>query len=247
MAGTASHITLVTGANQGIGFQTAKRLASEHPDYHVILSGRRQAALDEAVAKLKSQGLDNISSVLMDLSSDASIAAAKQQIESRHGRLDVLVNNAAIGDIPDLSGRGKWQQVYNTNVFGTAAVTDAFIPLLEKSAHPESKRIVFVSSALGIIDRLVKREAGDPATGWAPYASSKTATTMLAAHYIVKYKGDSSWKINVSCPGYCATGLNNFAGSDDASLGALNSVRLATLGADGESGTFTDRHGPLPW
>jgi NAD(P)-dependent dehydrogenase (short-subunit alcohol dehydrogenase family) len=241
---------LITGANTGLGFQIAKKLATEHKDYHIILSGRNKDPIEKAVADLESQGLTNVESLVLDISSDESIASAAKAVTEKHGRLDVLVNNAGLtsdngSDETDFS-REKWNKVFQVNVIGTAIVTDAFLPLLEKS-QAETKRIVFMSSSLGSIEM-----ATDKTTPWfkSPYriySTSKTALNMLMVQYAVQYGDDPTWKINSCCPGHCATNLNAGKGSEDPAMGAINACRLATVGIDGESCTFTNRHGPVRW
>lgn len=188
---------------------------------------------------------------MLDISSDESIANAAKAVSEKHGRLDVLINNAGLtsdNGAPsetDLS-REKWNMVFQVNVFGSALVTDAFLPLLEKS-QAETKRIVFMTSVLGSIGMLL-----DKATTWRKsqfriYSTSKTALNMLMAQYAVEKEDDPTWKINVCCPGHCATNLNGGMGSEDPALGAINACRLATLGIHGETGTFSNRHGPVRW
>lgn len=241
---------LITGANTGLGWQIAKKLATEHKDYHIIMSGRKKDAIEKAVADFQAQGLANVESLVLDISNDASIAAAAKAVTDRHGRLDVLLNNAGLTSDngaceTDLS-RPKWDMVFQVNVFGTAAVTDAFLPLLEKSRAP-AKRVVFMTSSLGSVALLE-----DKATSWRKaqfriYSTSKTALNMLGMQYAVEKEDDPSWKINLCCPGHCATNLNAGMGSEDPAVGAINACRLATLGAEGESGTYSNRHGPIKW
>ncbi|KAK0731733.1 short-chain dehydrogenase [Lasiosphaeris hirsuta] len=246
MSAPYTHITLVTGANQGIGFEIAKKLSTEHKDYHVILAGRRKEAIDEAVAKLMALGLA-VEGLLLNQDSDESITTAAKAVEEKHGRLDVLINNAALGFPPKgVEGRAGWQAVFNTNVFGVAQVTDTFIPLLEKSQAP-TKRIVMLSSTMGSEAYKADPKNWHHSLDVPPYATSKAALNMLTLHYIARLEKDPSWKISLTCPGYCATNLNNYQGTDDPSFGAINAVRLATLGIDGENGTYSNKEGPIPW
>ena len=259
---TSKTVAIITGGNQGIGFETAKRLAKEHKDnYIVILAGRRKGAVKEAAAKLTAQGLP-VEPLVLDVTSDDSIAAAVKEVETKYGRLDVLVNNAGISSSsnpadksedlsPATRARREWSAVMDTNVASVAAVTDAFLPLLKKSVGTNGpKRIVFVSSALASIGLKTDPKSTTRAnlSPTNPYTTSKAALNMLAMHYVVQFEKDEhNWKINLTCPGYCATGLNSYSGYDTPENGSINPVRLATLGFDGEAGTFTNRQGTLPW
>ncbi|KAK1752460.1 DNA replication complex gins protein sld5 [Echria macrotheca] len=246
MADTYTDIVLITGANQGVGFFTAEKLATEHSNYHVILAGRRQEALDEAVAKLNAAGLKNVESLVLDVTSDESIEAAAKAVEAKHGRLDCLINNAGISNNAGQSDpRQLWLDIYNTNVVGVEYVTRAFIPLLKKAKG--AKRIVNVTSELGGMHSKADKNAFAHKVDYAPYSITKSALNMLTLHYVQRFEDDASWKINLTCPGFCATNLNHYQGFDDPKLGAVNSCRLATLGMDGETGTWTNRHGPMKW
>jgi NAD(P)-dependent dehydrogenase (short-subunit alcohol dehydrogenase family) len=242
---------LITGANQGLGWYIAKKLATEHSDYHIIMSGRRKDAVEKAVADLKSQGLSNVESLVLDVSDDDSIAQAAQAVAEKHGRLDVLINNAGITGTGPTAESGKltreqWNAVYNVNVIGAALATDAFMPLLEKSQAP-TKRIVFMTSSLGSLGATV-----DPACAWRAlpvkmYATSKSALNMLCVKFAIEHEGDPTWKINACCPGHCATNLNGYEGVNAPETGAINACRLATLGPEGETMTYSDKEGPIPW
>lgn len=247
---TADTIALVTGANQGIGFEIAKKLATEQEGYHVIMTGRRREAISEAAEKLQSIGL-SVEALVMDVDSDASIEAAAKAVTEKHGRLDVLINNAAISTAPKSadgrpnSAREEFLQIMNTNVAGVQVVTDAFIPLLEKATG--TKRLVFVSSGLGSILRKADVNHLHRQLPWQPYTISKTAENMLGLFYAARFDGRGDWKVNMSCPGSCGTNLNAFAGVHPPEHGARNACRLATLGPEGETGTFSDVDGPALW
>jgi NAD(P)-dependent dehydrogenase (short-subunit alcohol dehydrogenase family) len=128
--------------------------------------------------------------------------------------------------------------VFAVNTFGAALTTEAFIPLLSASPAP---RIVFMSTNLGSLKNRWANPVALPI-----YRSSKVALNMLMLHYALKYK-DDGWKINASCPGFCATKLNDFAGFNTPESGALNAVRLATLEEEGETGTFSNKEGVISW
>ncbi|CAK7204728.1 hypothetical protein SEUCBS139899_007488 [Sporothrix eucalyptigena] len=248
-------VALITGANQGIGFETAKRLSKEHPDYIVIMAGRRKEAIEEAAKKLQADGL-TVEPLVLDVGSDDSIEAAVQAVQAKHGRLDVLINNAGISNYADpkatsaaAKARAEWAEIININVSGVAAVTDAFLPLMKKSLETNKpKRIVFVSSTLGSMAYKVDPKGQCHENVARSYTTSKAALNMLAWHYMVDFEDDkANWKINCNCPGYCATNLNGNRGYDTAENGSINCVRLATLGPDGETATFSNRQGPIPW
>ncbi|GJC87579.1 short-chain dehydrogenase/reductase tropE [Colletotrichum liriopes] len=238
-------IALVTGANQGIGYEIAKRLAIEHPDYHVFMTGRRQDAIEKATGELQSAGL-NVEPLVLDITSDESITSAVREIQAKFGHLDVLINNAGIMlGKPEDSIRQRFATVYNTNVFGSVAVTDAFMPLLQNST--KTRRVVFVSSGLGSLAVRTNPKLGFPVRDLMEYGSSKAALNHAAMTFAARFSDDNSWKFNICCPGYCATNMNDYNGPDEASLGSVEAVRLATLGPEGVTASFSNRHGPLPW
>ncbi|KAK0746003.1 hypothetical protein B0T18DRAFT_327101 [Schizothecium vesticola] len=248
MADTYTHIVLVTGANQGIGFETAKKLATEHADYHIILSGRRAQAVDDAVARLRALGLTNLEPLVLDITSDESITAAAAAVASKHGRLDALINNAAVAvaDQAKSFPRDEWLRIYNANVAGTALVTDAFLPLLEKAKGV--KRIVNLSSGLGGLAEKADKAQFVHRLEYGAYSVSKAALNSLTLHYAARYDDDETWKINMVCPGLCSTNLNGFmAAGEDPAMGAIVACWAATLGVEGETGTFRDRHGVKAW
>lgn len=179
--------------------------------------------------------------MLLSVTSEKSISEAVHQVTSKFGRLDVLVNNAGVclpAERTSAPSLQNFQDTFTVNTFGATLTTEAFIPLLTASSAP---RIVFISSGLGSLGLRV----GDP-VGLPIYRSSKAALNMLMLHYACKYK-DAGWKVNAGCPGYCATNLNGYAGTDTPENGALNAVRLATLGEDGETGTFSNKEGIVAW
>ncbi|KAK4193531.1 DNA replication complex gins protein sld5 [Podospora australis] len=250
MASPYTHIVLITGANQGLGYEIAKKLGAEHKDYHIIATGRRKESLDEAVKKLQSEGI-SVEGLVLDVTSDESIAEAVKTISEKHGRLDVLINNAGISENamkdPDVPAREVWHQILSTNVVSTAQVTDALLPLLEKSQAP-TKRIIFMSSTLSSLGLRADPKSNLRHTFYRAYSTSKTAMNMLAQNYVIQFQDDPTWKVNMNCPGYCATNLNGFnASAQEPAFGAINACRLATLGPDGPTGTFTNVEGTVPW
>ncbi|KAF8848906.1 NAD(P)-binding protein [Acephala macrosclerotiorum] len=247
-------IALVTGANKGIGFEISRQLASPPHNCHVLMACRDPGRGDTAVATLRGQGF-SVEHVTLNVTDDDSIISAAKAVEEKHGHIDVLINNAGIivGHLNDRSQRQAWKDTFDTNVFGVAAVTDAFIPLLKKSVDP-APRIVLVSSDLGRLEtkydpqhQYFKRPA-------VVYRCSKTALHMLALYYAADFRAGwgtngkgAEWKINVTCPGPTKTDFNGNRAERPVEDGAKNAVRLAVLSKDGETGQISGDEGILPW
>jgi NAD(P)-dependent dehydrogenase (short-subunit alcohol dehydrogenase family) len=229
-------ITLITGANKGLGYEAARRLIALG---HTVYLGARNE-------QLGSRAADELGAryVQLDVTDDASVEAAISRLADEAGGLDVLINNAGIA--------GGWiqpadvtaddvREVYETNVFGVVRVTHAALPLLEKSSSPV---IVNVSSGLGslaVVNDPERIEFGVPAVA---YSSSKSAVVALTVQYA---KALTGIRINAVDPGYTATDLNGNSGPQSVTEGTDAIVRLATIGADGPTGGFFDRHGDVPW
>jgi NAD(P)-dependent dehydrogenase (short-subunit alcohol dehydrogenase family) len=239
-----NEITLVTGANKGIGREIAAQLAALG---HTVVIGARSAELGEkAAAEL---GTD---SVVLDVTDPASATAAAETIEARYGRLDVLVNNAAISRPPgtDLSHQRPGsadldvlRAIFETNFFGVVTVTNTLLPLLRRSAAP---RIVNVSSSGASLTRNADPELAAQLPISAGYIPSKTALTALTLQYARDLHEDGIL-VNAVCPGYCATDLNGHSGYRTPTQGAVAAVRMATIPAGGPTGTFVDDEGAVPW
>jgi len=244
-------VALVTGANQGIGLQIAKDLTAHG---YTVLVGSRNLQNGEAAA----QSIGATAHALqLDVTKPDSIAAAAERIRSEFGRLDVLVNNAAIAHAgqPGRSNEEMMQDsrassasldevrtIFETNVFGVIAVTQALLPLLREVP---AARIVNVSSALGSLTL-----NADPAfpfrSGFGVgYAASKTALNAVTLAFAIELE-QTNIKVNVSSPGYTKTAMNNFEGTDTVEQGAQDMVRLV-LDKKGTTGTFTWPGGALPW
>ena len=231
-------IAVVTGGNKGIGKEIARQLAGAGLTVYV---GSRDAARGQRA--VEEMGGDTRLLVL-DVTDAASIAAAASQV----GTLDILVNNAGVsGDdtTADQEDIGTFRRVYETNVFGVVAVTNAFLPALRRSAHP---RIVSISSATGSLTRATGPQF--PHTGsHAAYRSSKTALNALTVFYAQSLAGDAI-KVNALAPGLRRTDLNPTAAASDGdpAEAAAGAVRLALLPDDGPSGEFISWDGtPVPW
>ncbi len=240
-------ITLVTGANKGIGLETVRQLARDH-GHTVLLGARDRTRGEEAAAKLRADGLD-VQFLALDPTDEASVTAAAKEVATRFGRLDVLVNNAGTGvkadygSQPSDSPLAAFEETYAINVFGLARVTQAFWPLLEKSA---GARLVNVSSGLGSL-ALHADFAHGPFNDLKPiaYDSSKAAVNMMTVHYAHQWQ-NTPHRANTIHPGSVKTDLNEH-GELTVEEGAKTSVELATIGSDGPNGTFSHLGQPLPW
>lgn len=236
-------IALITGANKGIGLEIARQLGEQ--GITVLLGVRDENRGREAAEKLQAENI-NAHVVQLDVTNQDTIDAAVNHIESEFGRLDILVNNAgiAIDSVPpsqlDIE---VLRRTYDTNFFGVFAVTKAMLPLLRKS---EAGRIVNLSSGLGSL-----AQNSDPNWEYAQvkllaYNSSKTALNAMTVQFAYELK-DTPIKVNSADPGYVATDLNDRRGTRTVQQGATAPVRLATLPADGPTGSFFDENGVVPW
>ncbi|WP_280309638.1 SDR family oxidoreductase [Nocardia abscessus] len=236
-------IALVTGANKGIGYQIAAGLGAL--GWSVGVGARDEQRRAAAVQKLRAAGADAFG-VPLDVTDDASVAAAAELIEDRVGSLDVLVNNAAItGGMPQAPTAvdpATVRAAVETNVIGVIRVTNAVLPLLRRSASP---RIVNMSSTVGSLTRQTT-----PGTDTGPisaaYTASKTFLNAVTVQYVKELR-DTNILINAACPGFTATDLNGFRGVRTPEQGAAIAIRLATLPDGGPTGGFFDDAGVVPW
>jgi NAD(P)-dependent dehydrogenase (short-subunit alcohol dehydrogenase family) len=226
-------VTLVTGANKGLGYETARQLIARG---HTVYIGARDLERGEAAAaELGAQF------VQLNVTDDASVDAALSLIASNDGHLDVLVNNAGISPAADVSGPVALE-IFDTNTVGVIRVTQAALPLLE---HSENPVVVNVSSALGSFWAVTNPERRQFHFPSIMYGSSKAAVSMLTVQYAKSHPGI---KFNAVEPGFTATSLTPFSGAGQpVEKGAEVIVRLATIGKDGPSGTFQEGEAELGW
>ncbi|GAA2013242.1 SDR family NAD(P)-dependent oxidoreductase [Nakamurella flavida] len=228
--------TFITGANKGLGHETARRLIAAG---HTVLIGARDPRVGAAAAEELGARF-----IQLDVTDDASVAAAVADVERHEGVVDVLVNNAGIAGSAasptDLTAADV-QAVFDVNVLGIVRTTTAFLPLLHRSADPV---IVNVSSGLGSVS-ITRDEARVESHVVAPgYTASKAAVFMLTAQYA---KAFPDIRICAADPGYTATDLNGHNGPQTVTEGTDAIVGLATEGPGHGTGRFVDRHGDLPW
>ncbi|MFE9728022.1 SDR family oxidoreductase [Streptomyces sp. NPDC005794] len=234
---------LVTGANKGIGYEIAAGLGAL--GWKVGVGARNEERRETAVKRLREAGVD-VFGVPLDVTDDASVAAAAGLTEAAAGGLDVLVNNAGITgggpQEPSTVDLARLRAAVDTNVFGVIRVTNAMLPMLRRSASP---RIVNVSSSVGslTLQTTSGAETGPVAVAYAPSKSFLNAVMIQYA----KELSDTNILINAACPGFVATDLNGFRGVRTPEQGAATPIRLATLPDDGPSGRFFDDEGEVPW
>jgi NAD(P)-dependent dehydrogenase (short-subunit alcohol dehydrogenase family) len=245
-------VALVTGANKGIGLQIAKDLAGHG---FTVLVGSRNLNHGETAAE-SVEG--DARALQLDVTNQDSIAAAAEYIRSEFGHLDVLVNNAGmshggkpgrsleeivISNRASVASLDEVRAVFETNVFGVIAVTQAMLPLLREAP---SGRIVNVSAGIGSLtwnsDPTFPFRAGFGVV----YSASKTALNAITLSFAIELES-TKIKVNAACPGFTATDINKFTGTRTVQEAAREPVRLALLDEDGPTGTFSNEDGPIPW
>jgi NAD(P)-dependent dehydrogenase (short-subunit alcohol dehydrogenase family) len=235
-------IALITGANRGLGLETARQLIAR--GVHAIIAARDLAKAQAAAAALGSQA----SAVQLDVTDAASIAAAAAEVDRRHGRLDILVNNAGVLDYAadtgvETTSTATFQRVFATNLFGLVAVTQAFLPLVRRSA---AGRIVNLSSILGSIAEHGDRKSMIYNFRFPAYDCSKAAVNMYTVELAQHLLG-TPIKVNAAHPGWVKTDMGGPEAPMEIPEGAKTAVELALLPADGPSGTFVHLGRPLRW
>jgi NAD(P)-dependent dehydrogenase (short-subunit alcohol dehydrogenase family) len=228
--------TVITGANKGLGRETARRLLADGHDVWVAARDpeRGRSAAEELGGRF----------VQLDVTDEESVQAAAERVVAEAGGLDVLVNNAAITGsfkpVLDVTAEDVGR-VFDTNVLGIVRVTRAFVPLLERSASPVIVNVSSGMGSLGVTTDPARLESSLIGLG---YPASKTAVNMLTSQYA---KAFPRIRINAVDPGYTATDLNAHRGTKTIEQGAEIIVRMARLDGSGPTGTFVDADGPVPW
>ena len=233
--------TLITGANNGLGLETARRLvAAGHTVYLGSRDGERGRRAAESLGAR---------AVRLDVTDDASVRGAVEAVEAGGG-LDVLINNAGIqlelGDDGTVIGAADvtaelMRATFETNVFGPVRLLHAFLPLLQRSAAPV---VVNVSSGLASLTRVTTRGAAAYAYRGVAYPASKAALNMVTVQYA---KAFPNMRINAVEPGFTRTDLNGNTGRQTVQQGAEIIARMAQVGPDGPTGGYFDAEGTLPW
>ncbi|KAF4772349.1 hypothetical protein HAV15_004859 [Penicillium sp. str.  len=251
MTVASQKIVLITGGNQGIGYETAKNLVQTSATYHVILGSRRLENGEEAVKRLQAEPdvKGTVSAIHLDVTDDQSVDAAAEKVAADYGRLDILVNNAGIVSLANPPSREEYRKVLNTNVVGSLSMTEIFLELLQKS---KERRLVFVSSSVGSIS-----QAADPTSKYYSangfeYRSSKAALNMLIVLYWNRLQKEG-FKVHGADPGLCGT---NFTGNAQSLLDrgaatpAQGGERIATViigEKDADVGRVMGEYGVSPW
>lgn len=241
---TSKRIILISGANKGIGLETARQLAAA--GHTVLLGARDPGRAAAAVAKLAAEGL-HVEPITLDVTDAGSIERAVATVRERHGKLDSLVNNAGIaepqGATTSTTPLAQWRTVFDTNLFAVVAVTTAFLPLLRQS---DAGRVVNVSSILGSLT--LHATPGSPIYDFkaVAYNTSKSALNQYTIHLAHELQS-TAIKVNAGHPGWVKTDLGGEAAPMNVEDGAKTSVWLATLPEDGPTGGYFHMQDRLPW
>jgi NAD(P)-dependent dehydrogenase (short-subunit alcohol dehydrogenase family) len=238
---TTKKTVLITGANQGLGFETAKQLAEL--GYYVYIGSRDKSKGIAAKQKLNELGLSNVEPIEIDVTDINSIRSAKQELEAKTQQLDVLINNAGISGelIPQNMSTyniENLRKVFETNFFGAVQTTQQFIELLKRSDEP---RIVNVSSGLGSLNF-----SNSHNFEFYAYGCSKTALNAFTVSLAKEFR-DTNFKINSVEPGYTATNLNQYQGTQTVEQAVGIIVKYATAGNDAPTGKFFWKEGEFAW
>ncbi|WP_405056431.1 SDR family NAD(P)-dependent oxidoreductase [Kribbella sp. NBC_01505] len=237
---TENRIALVTGANKGIGKEIARQLGEA--GYRVLVGSRDLARGQEAAGEL-----EGAAAIQLEVTDPDSVQAAADSIAAEHGRLDVLVNNAAIIPVGDAAASeiefGVLREGFETNVVGLLAVTQAMLPLLRKA---EQARVVNLSTSLASFTLVGDPESRMSTKRTFAYNATKAAVNMVTVMLANELRG-TGILVNAADPGNCATDMGGWGAARTPAQGAAVAVRLATLDADGPTGQVHTEEGQLPW
>lgn len=241
-------IALVTGATRGIGAETARQLAES--GVHVLLAGRNLKGTEAVTSSFRRVGF-SVEACTVDVTCPETIKACADYVRRTHGRLDILINNAAIrieeyGRQPSEQPLDQWRLTFETNLFGLVAVTQAFLPLLRRSP---AGRIVNVSSLLASLATHTDQASYAHSSKFKSlpaYSASKSAVNSWTVHLAYELR-DTAIKVNAVHPGYTKTDMNAGDGVLEVAEGAKTSVMMALLNADGPSGRYVHMGEDLPW
>lgn len=241
---------LITGANKGVGFETAKKLLEN--GYFIFIGSRNIENGKSAVQQLNEIGFENIEAIQLDVTDIASVENARKEIGNKIEVLDVLINNAGInGGFPQAALEAKaeaFQKVMDTNLYGVVRVTQAFIDLLKKSEQP---RIVNVSSSGCSMTLHCDPDWKYYSHKASVYPASKAAMNMYTINLAYELR-DTAFKVNAVCPGFVATDFNGHRGTGTAEQGGARIAKYAMIGEDGPTGKFISEEynpetGETPW
>jgi len=240
-------VALVTGANRGIGLETARQLGRN--GITVVVAARSQAAANEAAQQLEAEGLD-VFPIQMDVTNSADRTAAAKTIFEKFGQLDILINNAGVGAEDGMfaaktveTTEEELQHLFGTNLFSVVAVTREFLPLLKNSS---AGRIVNLSSILGSLT--LQSDPQSPIAGIKTFAydASKSALNAFTIHLAAELR-NTSIKVNSAYPGWVKTEMGTERATMEIADGAKTSVQLALIGPEGPNGRFIHLGEELPW
>jgi NAD(P)-dependent dehydrogenase (short-subunit alcohol dehydrogenase family) len=250
---TPEKVAFITGANKGIGLETARGLGNL--GIAVVLGSRDEGRGKAAADRLRAEGIAAAEAVRFDITRPEDHREIARFLESRFGKLDILINNAGVMfDAGDFGAEGGFnstptvaadvlQRTFETNFFGVVALTQTLLPLIRKAP---AGRIVNLSSILGSLT--LHGEPGSPIYGSKPFAydASKTALNAFTVHLAHALRG-TRIKVNSAHPGWVKTDMGGAAAPMELPDGAKTSVQLATLPEDGPSGGYFHLGKSLPW
>lgn len=240
-------VALITGANRGIGLETARQLGQN--GISVVVGARSLSAAQKTATTLQGEGIDAFP-VQLDVTNAGDRKSAAKIVTDKYGKLDILINNAGVGPEEGLTvpktiatTEDELQKIFGTNLFATIAVTREFLPLLKKSA---AGRIVNLSSILGSLTLHADPSGPFASSKFFAYDASKTALNAFTVHLAAELK-DTKIKVNSAHPGWVKTEMGTENAPMEIEEGAKTSVALALLGADGPNGRFIHLGKELPW